>query len=73
MTGRIANIGAALESGRAMFVHADIATGLDALRDDLTAATRGKMSAIYHLASATSQDAYVRNPFETLTANSADP
>jgi len=69
-TGSIANLEAAISSGAATFVYADVATDsatLEALIE--RAAPRTPLSAIYHLASAASPDAYGARPWETLRVN----
>jgi nucleoside-diphosphate-sugar epimerase len=68
-TGNLRNLERALRTGRATFVYADVATTRERLRDDIASASSEPLSAIYHLASPASPEAYNANPWETLAVN----
>jgi nucleoside-diphosphate-sugar epimerase len=69
-TGNIRNLEAAIESGRATFVYADVARSSDDVRLSLGPALQDRtLSSIYHLASPASPDAYGSRPWETLAVN----
>ena len=69
-TGRIANIEAAITSGKASFIYGDCATNIAGLRDLLKCGDIGKFDRIFHLASPASPEAYGAHPWETLVVNS---
>jgi len=69
ISGNLANVAHAISSGRATFVYADAAAGAAQLGSLLGDAARGRISAIYHLASPASPEAYGAHPWETLAVN----
>jgi nucleoside-diphosphate-sugar epimerase len=70
-TGNVRNVESAVESGRCTFVYCDVAQPVAIVRDTLAAGLRGRrLSAIYHLASPASPEAYGSRPWETLAVNS---
>jgi nucleoside-diphosphate-sugar epimerase len=70
-TGNLHNVEAAVGTGRCTFVFCDVAQPLPALRATLEAGIAGtRISAVYHLASPASPDAYGKHPWETLAVNS---
>ena len=68
--GGSANINRSLASGTLTFVYLDVAAPLDSIRETVRAATRERISAVFHLASAASPVAYGEHPWETLAVNS---
>jgi nucleoside-diphosphate-sugar epimerase len=68
-TGRLSNLFLSISSGEMTFVYLDVAAPSELIRDAVRAATRERLSMIYHLASAASPDAYGRRPWETLAVN----
>jgi nucleoside-diphosphate-sugar epimerase len=69
-TGRLANLESALKGDRTTFVHADVSSPVEVLRDLVKRAKpQTPVTAIYHLASPASPDAYSAHPWETLKVN----
>jgi len=69
-TGRIANLEKAIATGKTTFVYADVARDATALNELIDNAKPGSpVTAIYHLASPASPNAYGRHPWETLQVN----
>jgi nucleoside-diphosphate-sugar epimerase len=68
-TGRIANLERALSSGRATFIYGDVGGSTDAVGALVKPARVGRLTAIYHLASPASPDAYAAKQRATLAAN----
>ena len=70
-TGNLRNVETAIQSGRGTFVFCDVARPLPDLRATLEEGLKGRrLSAIYHLASPASPEAYGNHPWETLAVNS---
>lgn len=69
-TGRLPNIERAVASARATFVYLDVAAPLTELRAAIRAAMVEPITAMFHLASPASPEAYGALPWETLRANS---
>lgn len=71
ITGSVSNVETALADGNATFLYADVARPKAELSETLARSTRGrKVSAIFHLASPASPDAYEANQWQTLAVNS---
>ncbi len=68
-SGRIKNLEHVISSGRGTFVYCDVAKPAAELRETIRLATKKSISAIYHLASPASPEAYGANPWETLSVN----
>jgi UDP-glucuronate decarboxylase len=68
-TGQVRNLERALSSGRATFVHADVAQPYPALAEIVARATKRRIDRIYHLASPASPEAYGAEPWATLAVN----
>jgi nucleoside-diphosphate-sugar epimerase len=68
-TGRVANIEAALASGQATLVEADVATHVTHLREALHVGKADHIRYVYHLASPASPEAYHADPWGTLAVN----
>ena len=68
-TGRLANLERALSSGRAVFAYGDVAASTNALADVLDGALEEPLTAVFHLASPASPEAYNAHQWETLAAN----
>jgi dTDP-glucose 4,6-dehydratase len=69
-TGEVRNLGTAISSGGAIFLHADVAVAAWKLRELLERAGIDELDSIYHLASPASPQAYAAHPWETLKVNS---
>jgi nucleoside-diphosphate-sugar epimerase len=69
-TGEVRNLGPAIASGGAIFLHADVAVAAWKLRELLERAGIDEVDSIYHLASPASPAAYTAHPWETLKVNS---
>jgi len=69
-TGHVRNLETAISSGRATFVHADVAVPKTKLQEILDRAKVEQLTEIYHLASPASPEAYDAHPWETLRVNS---
>lgn len=69
-TGRLPNIERAVSSARATFVYLDVSAPLTELRAAVRAVTTEPITAMFHLASPASPEAYSALPWETLLANS---
>jgi nucleoside-diphosphate-sugar epimerase len=68
-TGFVRNLERALSSGRATFVHADVAMPFPQLAQIVARASKHKIDRIFHLASPASPDAYGAMPWQTLAVN----
>jgi UDP-glucuronate decarboxylase len=68
-TGHVRNLERAICSGRATFVHADVAQSSAQLAAIVAKASKRKLDRIYHLASPASPEAYGADPWGTLAAN----
>jgi nucleoside-diphosphate-sugar epimerase len=68
-TGSVANIDAALATGKASFIECDVAVDAERLRGVLRDARPGHFRSIFHLASPASPEAYGAHPWETLAVN----
>jgi nucleoside-diphosphate-sugar epimerase len=69
LTGNLSNLESAISSGRATFVFGDLTMPEHELRAMLKKAAPEGFTAIYHLASPASPDAYSNNPWMTLAVN----
>jgi dTDP-glucose 4,6-dehydratase len=69
-TGEVRNLGPAIASGGAIFLHADVAVAAWKLRELLERAGVDEVDFVYHLASPASPAAYTAHPWETLKVNS---
>ncbi len=69
LTGKLANLEPALETGKATFVFCDVSAPIERLREALASATTARVTEIYHLASPASPEAYNGHPWETLAVN----
>jgi nucleoside-diphosphate-sugar epimerase len=69
LTGNLSNLEAAISSGRVTFVFGDLTMTETELRSTLKRAAPAGYSAIYHLASPASPEAYSQNPWMTLGVN----
>jgi UDP-glucuronate decarboxylase len=69
-TGEIRNLHESFSTGRATFVHADVAVSVDELEAIVASANFSKIDRIFHLASPASPEAYNAHPWETLKVNS---
>lgn len=69
LTGSLSNLETAISSGRVTFVFGDLTMPEDELRATLKTASPTGYSAIYHLASPASPEAYSQNPWMTLAVN----
>ena len=69
-TGEVRNLRGPISSGRATFVHADVAIAVDELHRLVIRAGFDRLGGIFHLASPASPEAYSANPWGTLKVNS---
>ena len=70
LTGRLANIAGAMESGKATFAYCDVGQPLEKFRHVVADALGGeKVTRIFHLASPASPEAYGTHPWETMLVN----
>lgn len=69
LTGTLANVEAAVSSGRATFVYGDVTMDASEVRELILRSTKDGIEAIYHLASPASPEAYSAHPWETLAVN----
>ncbi|GAC1545575.1 MAG: SDR family oxidoreductase [Vulcanimicrobiaceae bacterium] len=70
LTGKLANLERALQSGMATFVYCDVGQPLEAVRKIVVEALAGEsITRIFHLASPASPEAYGNHPWETLQVN----
>lgn len=69
-TGEVRNLEGPISSGRATFVHANVAITVDELHRLVTRAGFAQLNSIYHLASPASPEAYSADPWGTLKVNS---
>jgi nucleoside-diphosphate-sugar epimerase len=68
-TGHVRNLERAISSGRATFIHVDVAIPYPQLAEITARAAKRKIDRIYHLASPASPEAYGAEPWGTLAAN----
>jgi UDP-glucuronate decarboxylase len=68
-TGRLDNLRSPMNTERAIFVHADVATDPAILRIVVSETGCEQIATVYHLASPASPEAYGAHPWETLTVN----
>jgi nucleoside-diphosphate-sugar epimerase len=68
-TGRLGNLERPILEGNVTFVYQDVAAPLDTLRAAIESGPSGDISAIYHLASPASPEAYGSMPWQTISAN----
>ncbi|MBD5654026.1 MAG: NAD-dependent epimerase/dehydratase family protein, partial [Candidatus Eremiobacteraeota bacterium] len=68
-TGHVRNLERAMSTGRATFVHADVAQPPAELAAIVAKATKRKIDRIFHLASPASPEAYGAEPWGTLAVN----
>lgn len=68
-TGRLANLQQALASSSLTFIYLDVAGPPESVRETIRAATTERFSAVYHLASPASPEAYGARPWDTLAVN----
>jgi len=68
-TGRLGNLERPIKDGRVTFVYEDVSTSLERLRTTIGNVPLQQLSAIFHLASPASPEAYGAMPWQTIAAN----